>query len=326
MNIFRFLSGISAACLLALAVVACDPTGPGTTVTVPGAVTNLQATSTDSTTVRLRWTAPTDSTASSVTGYRITVLSATGDVVGTVNATSTLNDITGLVAGRVYTFRIQSKTKDTVSTGTEIKWSPAVRIRTANNAAIRIYETNSSFGSGLAFQGGTARNLTIASAAQWDIGLDTAPLTAGGPASLDIGSPNQTGYTAFASNGGRKTIVSAMPYNNIDSLNQIFDTQLSVGNAETLINFNNANRGFVFGCRTQEGNYAKVFVKANAQGVLLQGTSPNRYVEVEISYQPVANVPYAFELDKAAAAALNKDLESAGIVVRRGKKVSSVVY
>ena len=39
-------------------------------------------------------------------------------------------------------------------------------------------------------------------------------------------------------------------------------------------------------------NYAKVLVKYN-NGSFLQGTSPNRYVEFEISYQKVTGVPYA---------------------------------
>lgn len=108
-------------------------------------------------------------------------------------------------------------------------------------------------------------------------------------------------------------------------LNQVFDTQINIGTTEQLINFTAANRGFVFACRTQDGNFAKVFVKANTSGVILQGTAPNRYVEVEISYQPVANVPYAYYLDKAAESVLNSEMNAAGLYFVK-KKVSTEKY
>jgi hypothetical protein len=34
-------------------------------------------------------------------------------------------------------------------------------------------------------------------------------------------------------------------------------------------------------------------VKADAQGNILRGSAPDRYVELEISYQKTPNVPYA---------------------------------
>jgi hypothetical protein len=324
MNFSRIFSALSCICLMGLTLASCTDPGTGgggggtTTVVVPDAVSNLQATSVDDATVRLRWAA---NTATSVTGYRVTTLSSTGTVIGTATSTSSTVDIGGLVAGRVYTFRVQTRTKDIVSTERTLNWSPATRIRMASGGAVRVYESLSSFGSGLSFQGGVAQNLSIANAVRWDIGLDTRANSAG-QITFDIGSPNMTSYSAFANNGGRRTIVSNMVYNTIDSLNQVFDTQLNVGTIEQLITFTTANRGFVFGCRTQDGNFAKVFVKANAQGVLLQGTAPNRYVEVEISYQPVANVPFAYQLEKAASAVLNQDINGSGVYFVK-KKVSS---
>jgi len=81
----------------------------------------------------------------------------------------------------------------------------------------------------------------------------------------------------------------------VDSLNQLFETEAfgATTLAEVLANFNNQRRGFVIVLRTQDGNWAKVFVKADAQGNILRGTAPNRYVELEISYQKTPNVPYA---------------------------------
>ena len=217
MNFSRIISAAVGVCLLGIVLVSCGDTITPVTVTVPDAVSGLQATSIDESTVRLRWTA-VSSASVTVTGYRVTVLSSTGTVIGTATPTSSLVDISGLTAGRVYTFRVQTRTKDTVSVEKTINWSPAQRIRMASGGAVRLYETNSSFGSGLAFQGGVAQNLTIANATRWDLALDTQPTAAGN--SYDIGSPNKTGYSAFANNGGRRTIVSSSVYNNIDSLNR----------------------------------------------------------------------------------------------------------
>ena len=40
-------------------------------------------------------------------------------------------------------------------------------------------------------------------------------------------------------------------------------------------------------------HYARVLVKADEAGRLLRGTAPNRYVELEISYQMIAGLPFA---------------------------------
>lgn len=323
MNLSRFFSALMCVCLVGFALVSCENPGGstgggGTTVTIPEAVSGLQATSVDDVTVRVRWNAVTGAT---ITGYRVTVVSTTGTVVATGNPTSSIVDINGLVAGRIYTFRVQTRTKDTVSSERTIMWSPATRVRmSGTGGAVRLYESNSSFGSGLSFQGGVATNRQVADARLWDLGLDTRPNSAG-QVSFDIGSPNKTSYSAFDNMGGRKTIVSSNVYNSIDSLNQVFDTQLNVGTTEQLINFTPANRGFVMAVRTQDGNFAKVFVKA-VNGVILQGTAPNRYVEVEISYQPVANVPYAVNFNKAGESAVHSDMQQAGLRFV-SKKVSS---
>ncbi len=320
MNFSRFFSALACVCLVGFALVSCENTtgGGGTTVTIPDPVSGLQATSAGDSTVRIRWIAVTGAT---ITGYRVTVVSSTGTVVATGTPTNSIVDIGGLLPGRVYTFRVQTRTRDTVSPERNITWAPAQRVRmSGTGGAVRLYESNSSFGSGLSFQGGVATNRQVIDARLWDLGLDTRPNTAG-QVSFDIGSPNATSYDAFRNSGGRKTVVSSNVYNTIDSLNQVFDTQLNVGTTEQLINFTTANRGFVMAVRTQDGNFAKVFVKA-VNGVILQGNSPNRFVEVEISYQTVANVPYAVNFNKAAESAVYSDMESAGLRFV-GKKVSS---
>jgi hypothetical protein len=287
MKFSRFLAPLSAVALAitALVVVSCNTASdPITSVTVPNAVSSLQATSVNLTTVRIRWTAPSTT---GLTGYRITVLNGTTQVRQLL-VTGANADIPDLTAGTVYTFRVQARTSDTVSAAQEIRWSPAARLVDMQGAGIKIYETESGFGSGLKFQGGTALNLTVARGSEWDLGINTR--TTG---LIKIGSPSKLEYSSITS--PRRTIVADSSYNGIDSLNQVFDTGLRFGTgSEGTYDINSqVNRGFVFAVRTVEGNYAKIFVKANASGIILQGTAPNRYIEVEISYQPVANVPYA---------------------------------
>ena len=284
MKLLRLLAA-SVAALTIIVLVACDGTTTPVTVTVPNAVDSLKATSIDAATVRLKWNA---SSTTNINGYRVTILNTTsGATIGTTTVSGTTIDVNGLTAGTVYLFRVQTRTADTVSTAREIRWSPAVRVTTMQGGAVRIYETASGFGSGLRFQGGIALNLTVARGNEWDLGINTRSSD-----TLLIGTPDFIGYSAITN--PRKTKSGASLYSNVDSLNQVFDTQVQMdaagGNYPIILR--NTTKGFVGAFQTVEGNFAKVFFKA-ANGVILQGTAPNRYVEVEISYQPVANVPYA---------------------------------
>lgn len=283
MKFFRFLA-VSCTALCLTLLWACDPsTGPA--VTLPAAVDSLQATSVNQTTVRIRWSAPLNR--DGVTGYRVTVLPAQDGAtpIGSFDAANTIADITGLTAGTVYIFRVQSRSADTVSVARDIRWSPAVRVTMMQGGPIRIYETASGFGSGLRIQGGVAQNLTVANGNQWDLGIQTRT------ANLIIGSPGFLEYSGITS--PRATRTGDNVFTGIDSLNQVFDTQVQMGTPGVFTVPPTVNKGFVFAFQTVEGNFGKIFVKASPTGAILQGISPNRYIEVEISYQPVANVPYA---------------------------------
>lgn len=284
MKLIRFFATSFVAVALVI-LAACDPVTP-VTVTTPNPVDSLKATSIDAATVRLKWNA---STTTNINGYRVTVLnSASGAAIGTTNVSGTTLDVNGLTAGTVYLFRVQTRTADTVSTAREIRWSPAVRVTTMQGAAVRIYETASGFGSGLAIQGGIARNLIVASGADWDFGIETRSAD-----TLRIGSPGSLNYSSIVRTPATDTRTGDQLYLNVDSLSQVFDTQVQMGAAGSFaIPLRTITKGLVLAIQTRAGNFAKIFVKS-ANNSLLQGTAPNRYVEVEISYQPVANVPYA---------------------------------
>lgn len=284
MKLIRFFATSFVALALVI-LVACDPVTP-VTVTVPNAVDSLKATSINAATVRLKWNA---SSTTNINGYRVTILNTvSGATIGTVNVAGTTIDVNGLTAGTVYLFRVQTRTADTVSTAREIRWSPAVRVTTMQGGAIRIYETASGFGSGLAIQGGTALNLTVARGADWDFGIETRSTD-----TLRIGSPGSLGYSSIVRAATADTRTGDQLYLNVDSLSQVFDTQVQMGSAGSFaIPLRTITKGLVLAIQTRAGNFAKIFVKS-ANNSLLQGTAPNRYVEVEVSYQPVANVPYA---------------------------------
>jgi hypothetical protein len=54
-----------------------------------------------------------------------------------------------------------------------------------------------------------------------------------------------------------------------------------------------AGRQIAFVVKTESGNFAKVMIKKNIDGRLIRGTAPNRFIEVEVSYQEAVNIPYA---------------------------------
>jgi hypothetical protein len=291
---------------MAFFVLGCEetttPEQPPTPTAPPQPPSNLQALSVNDSTVRLRWTPSPSESNANFGFYRLRVYDdAQGRLVGTLRlGTQTPVDIVGLRSGTVYRFELYAVWRDTARdtaesvTAAVVRWAPAVRYTTLpDGSPIRLYETDSQFPSGLDLEGpdGRPRTLTVAQGNEWDLCLDTR----GG--SWDIGSPR---LSTYAIANPRRTLIDTLrlrqqKYLQVDSLNQIFETEAfgAATLAEALANFNNQRRGFIIVLRTQDGNWAKIFVKADARGNILQGTAPNRYVELEISYQKTPNVPYA---------------------------------
>ncbi|HYF02938.1 MAG TPA: fibronectin type III domain-containing protein [Patescibacteria group bacterium] len=291
---FKMKALFVSAMMCALVAAGCneneDPINPNPTA--PAAPTNLMANSGNGT-VNLKWTASTSASTAGFTGYELTVTPQGGTAMNpiTIAANATSYTVTNLTNGTTYNFALRARnnaTTSNTSTAATVTWAPAARW---NN--VRIYETASTTnGSGLNLSTGNV--LTVANGGQWDLGLDTRQV--GGVNSYDIGSPSLTSYSIASP---RITLVSSKRYEGVTSLDAVFDTDAlgstTAGMRPTvpqLINFTTATQGFVFFAQTAEGNLAKILVKGN-NGAVLQGTAPNRYVEMDISYQTVANVPYA---------------------------------
>jgi len=281
--------------LFAVVMVGCntneDPVNPGTT---PNPPTALMATSMNATTVGLKWTAPSNPVA---TSYEVTATPTNGGSSVVKTFTTTSGSVDGLVANTEYTFTVKSLNGTSKSTtGAVIKWAGAARFTTN----ITLYETASANGSGMTFP--STAGLRVAQGGQWDLCLDTRD--AGGAPSFDIGSPTKSSYTdndgKFPNGDQARVTLIGKTWSNVSSLDNVYESvDLSLADAlqQSLINFNAANTSgspFAFVVKTASGNFAKVLVKAS-NGKLLQGTAPNRYVDLEVSYQSGANLPYALK-------------------------------
>lgn len=285
-----YLAGLAVALVLVSCETTTSPTDP--VKTAPGAPTELMATSIDSGTIRIRWVAA--DTGATATGFIVVVEedgSNNPQELPVGSASSTIN-VSNLTTGTVYNFTVYA-VNDTARSGQSptIKWAPASRY-TAN---IRLYETESDMGSGLMMP--NTAGLTIGQGGMWDLCLDTRGEV------YDIGSPRNSSYTDEQMppefpNGdvARETLIGKV-WENVTSLDDIYEsadlTQETL--LEKLLTFNDADASgsaFAFVVKTSSGNFAKVMVTA-AGGKLLQGTAPDRYIDLVVSYQSGVDVPYA---------------------------------
>ncbi|MEI6091166.1 MAG: fibronectin type III domain-containing protein [bacterium] len=292
---FKKISILAALFIAIFAFNACDPTVTPTAET-PDAIVLLQATSIDATTVGLRITGSPSETNALFDGYYLKITPGTFPEEKIPVTSKNLYQVQGLTEGTIYTFAVYAKyTNGEVSPDVTVKWSPATRY----TADIRVYETASSRGSGITLQGegGVPQTLTIGSGEKWDLCLDTKN------DKFLIGSPRQSSYTdndgKFLTNGKiARYMYIYKSYGDVNNLDDLFDTKAisEYANDEQMLDFTTLTTGFIFSLKTTTpgvpGYFAKILVKAE-NGKILQGTAPDRYVQLAISYQKVADVPYA---------------------------------
>jgi hypothetical protein len=220
-----------------------------------------------------------------------------------LNAGTTSFTITKLTEGKIYNFQVVAKyTNDSVSTPVIIKWSPATRFElNVNDDVIKVYETDSDFGSGLMMYdptGGAPKVRKVANGADWDLGLDTRS------SKVIFGSATKINYSYTGT--PKPTQIFGDKYFETESLNSLFDSQAMNAGGNDIkyvektfdITTETSTKNLVFYVRkadaTGKYNYAKVMIIKNPSGAgYLQGASSNRYIELQISYQKVVDVPYA---------------------------------
>lgn len=293
---FKKISILAAMFVALFAFNACDPT-VNPEPDKPDAIVLLQATSIDATTVGLRITSSPSETNALFDGYYLKITPGTFPVEKIPVSSKNLYSVTGLSEGTEYTFSVYAKyTSGEVSPDVSVKWSPATRY----SSEIKVYEFTSSLGSGLNLHDyeGTPKTLTIGFASKWDICLDTREGV------YVIGSPKASNYTdndyKFTANGQYARDLDVYKvFEGYDNLNEVFDTKAinEYSNpTQNVYDFTSRTTGFVMAVKTYpvtgSSYYAKVLVESN-NGKILQGTAPNRYVQLKVSYQKVASIPYA---------------------------------
>lgn len=298
------LSGLIVAALGIFAA-ACNenPTDPTDTSATPLAPTSVTASSIDPNTVALKWVAATDTGAITFSiSWKSSDGTDSGSVSGIAGSSQTVN---GLKASTAYDFSVTAVRGTKKSAAVTVTWAGASRY--GKTVSIKLYETSSSSPSGLTLdpsKGGPVP-ISVANGAAADVQLalynratDSTPQYAN---NFDIGS-------AFAFAGLRRVdafdqnvFISDEGYAALSLDSWYSDGPLSGhipsdGNVRAFqVPNNQATNGQGFYVRTGTAgdyHYARVFIKNNG-GKLLQGTAPNRYIEVEISYQSSANVAFA---------------------------------
>ncbi len=279
-------------------------TSNGVVFTVPSVnpATAVMATSKDDKSVSLKWTASADAGATDFQGYWIYVYamgSNPGDPIEIAKGTTEYL-ATGLTEGTIYNFDVHAvKTYGgnyLLSPKASVKWSPASRfIMNINDDNIKMYESASSFGSGLQLfdaTGGAPKTLKTSSGADWDLGI----FTSGNSIWFGSASKMKARYPSSFTGTAKVCQMAANKYF-FNSLNELFDSQALDGQTftESEIDLSTLtdNKNVIFIVRTNSPtwNYAKVMLIYNDG--YLQGPTGNKYVEVQVSYQKTAGVPYA---------------------------------
>lgn len=291
MKFLKFKAFILALAAFSFFLVSCSDDDSTTNTPVdneaPAAPGNLMATSINDSTVALKWDKSTSDTSAKFVGYIVYVDGTKHD---SVNAT-TLN--VSKLSTEVHTFLVKAKFSNGQESvvGATIKWSTATRfVENINSEDIKIYETASSYGSGLNFfdeEGKAPKTVTVGSYSDWNLGLYTKndKLIIGSPRSLDYSASDEGGVTEIAN----PVLVS--------SLDQAYDSQGmdSKTYSERTIDLSQYTNSFVLYVRVKKDghyNYAKILVEKDSNG-FLAGSGSDRYVKLQISYQKVVDRPYA---------------------------------
>jgi hypothetical protein len=284
-----------------------NSTTPNVPVNVaPQPPTALAATSINDSTIMIKWTASTSVADTSFKEYVLSILQTPYSSI-VIRKDQTNYTITGLVEGTEYQFQLEAMSNSGLtSTAAIVTWSPATRfiVNDLGNP-ILLHERASKLASGLQFCDSTSGFpvcLTSDYKNLWNIAVDTA---ANGHIIIECAA-------LFASYTPDETTEMCDRIFMANSLSDVFDSEAmdQAHNTDgSKVTFGvdkcdlndpqlNTNYGVVLAFRakdptTQKWHYAKLFVKRQANGNFFLGDTGNRYVECQLSYQKVGDVPYA---------------------------------
>lgn len=309
MNIKNLILGGAFALSLGFMAVGCNenvdnPIDPGTGNL--NGVTGLEVTSLSATSVGLKWVGGDTATSTASVNYMVkwTTTSGTVDSASQTVASTSVN-IGNLLAGREYTFTVttmRGTDRSSSAKSPSINWAGATR--TSGSTTLRMYESSSSSPSGLSLSaaGGPA-NFSVRTGTEgfvqlaMYVGTDNTVIV--GPL---YGIPEYNSSSSFdAAKVDSSTYISASTFvvPSLDAwyMNMSLDKMISAGSNGSAYEIPAASQGNAQGFVVRFGaagnyRYARVLLKKGSTGIL-QGTSPNRYVETEISLQSSPNLPYA---------------------------------
>ncbi|MCB2206478.1 fibronectin type III domain-containing protein [bacterium] len=263
------------------------------------APTNVRASSSDEAVI-LHWDPSSSEGQENFGGYKINVKNEDDNTSTVVNAPrGDGHTVTGLLNGTRYVFTIWAvTTQDKESpTSVAIEWAPAIR-RYVNQTGdpIRVYATTSStFNSAVDLFNASGIAEVIPQAGQefrdrGDLYVDAPNTTSN---FLRIVSPDA------ANNEGLETQFSTVSYD-ADDLDEQFATTApstaTYSKHDISITSAQVSAGKVIYGRLSRNNkylYFRLLVKRGAAGSMVQGSGADRYLEFDVSYQHVADVPFA---------------------------------
>jgi len=282
--------------LLAFITVQCNKdennpvTPPVTTLKAP---TNLRAYSASISSVGLLWDLSASESDTAFVNYALTVKNSLGSTVASQSITkgNPTTTVTGLTEGVIYTFVLRSAgTGGALSPDSaSVVWSPARRLTTdsTNGPPIQVYEFASTLGaSGLQFysvSSGSARvqslNVSNPDRALSDVYVQTnnnGSISLSDLASSGLGNPKNTRFSTTVRDAtdlddpmlappaiGTYTLVTV-------PIPSTVATQAKILYAKSVT----------------DNKYVRILLKMNlGTNLLYSGTSPNRYITVQLSYQ-----------------------------------------
>ena len=264
---------------------------------VLNAPTNLRAYSASATSIGLQWDLSTSESNADFINYALTVKDTTGLTLQTGNVPkgSAQTTVTGLSEGSIYMFVLRAAgTGGTLSSdSTSVQWSPARRYLTDSTGGppIAVYELASSLGrSGLQFYsaagGAKTQSLSVHNVDRvlCDVYVDTS---AGGLALKNVsllGYPRNTFFSSVTRDADNLDDPElAPPASSSYSLNTVTFADAAAVHGK-----------IVYAKSITDNKVVRILVLRNSSsGKLVYGTSPDRYLVLQISYQPQAGNPFA---------------------------------
>jgi hypothetical protein len=243
---------------------------------------NLRAHAVDPTSIALAWTRPPNDHETDT----VVVMSG-GSVASRTTRPSpdSTQIITGLQTGTVYRFFVLSS----VAYSDTIQWATAQRF-----ASVRLYESadnTSGENAGLVVSTGTSVSITGTDAETSDIVLATDPTSLSG---LTVVSPAVTSLSHLSN--GKNTKFSDFSTNgSLDYIYYHADTDISNRFKDGVNSYevpSNPYSDFVFEIITADNHYAQIELQTQPNGQIVGGSGTAHFVDVMISYQPAAGVPY----------------------------------